>query len=125
MKEAKFETIDNVLFVVIPLLCLFLISLASTKLALILFLILFFVLFLNYAMRSHAEYLLRKAKERRTYASVTSNIIELKDRIKDFKEKGIKTDELELILGKVKKEMIKVKNENISFLLSEGLESRK
>ena len=53
--------------------------------------------------RQEAE---RVAKEaRQTYASVTSTILELKFKIKDFKEKGIKTDELELRLGEVEREM--------------------
>ena len=43
---------------------------------------------------------------RRQGLTVKLRISQLKSKIKDFKEKGIKIDELELILGKVEKEMI-------------------
>ena len=77
----------------------------SPVFALISFLVVCTVFLVKYFLKVNADYILHEEEKRQTSASVTSSILELKSKIKFFKIKGIETDELELILGKVKKEM--------------------
>jgi len=63
------------------------------------------VILLLFLSQLNTERILIVKKSDQIRVSVKSSILELKSKIKFFKIKGIETDELELILGKVKKEM--------------------
>ena len=101
-KPPGLDAVDYLIVLAVLAFLFISISSVSTLLALLTIIILPVPFLISYLIKSHDK----RMKARQTHTFVKSGILELKSKIKFFKMKGIGTDELELVLGKIEKRMI-------------------